>query len=107
MKSQEWTAAPGKELEIPAEYLTGLVYEILILSAKKTFTFRCTDYKLDGQICTFNDVIMDTSLRNARGNVTLRRVSYHENIILANVGFMAIPIPPEASETRDDSEPAP
>jgi hypothetical protein len=93
MESKEWTAKAGEELRIPAEYLTGLQYEILVLSSKKVFTFRCVSYKLKGQTTIFHRVIMDTSLRNARGDITLHRVSYHERVILANTGFMAIPVP--------------
>lgn len=96
MESKEWEAKPGEELQIPAEYLTGLKYEILVLSSKKTFTFRCVKYSLKGQTTIFQGVIMDTSKRNARGDVTLQRVSYHEQVILANVGFMAIPVPEES-----------
>ena len=103
MESKEWTAKAGEQLLIPAEYLTGLQYEILVLSSKKVFTFRCANYELQGQTTIFNQVIMDTSKRNARGDVTLHRVSYHEHIILANVGFMAIPVP----ETETESEVSP
>lgn len=96
MESKEWTAQPDSDLQIPAEYLTGLKYEILVLSSKKVFTFRCASYKLKGQTTIFQRVIMDTSLRNARGQITLQRVSYHDKVILANVGFMAIPVPEES-----------
>ena len=97
MESKEWTAKPDEELAIPEEYLKGLAYEILVLSSKKVFTFRCVSYELKEQTTIFHRVIMDTSMRNARGDITLHRVSYHEQIILANVGFMAIPVPAEAS----------
>ena len=102
MKSQEWTAKAG-ELRIPAEYLTGLKYEILVLSSKKVFTFKCVSYDLKGQTTIFHRVIMDTSLRNARGDITLHRVSYHEQIILANVGFMAIPVPEGGAFEQSES----
>lgn len=93
--AQEWTAEPGAELRIPEQYLTDLRYDITVLSSKKLFLFRCVGYSLDGNICTFHGVIIDTSKRNARGAVTLQRVSYHERVVLANVGFMAIPVPTE------------
>ena len=103
MESKEWTANPDEELKIPAEYLTGLQYEILVLSSKKVFTFRCVSYELKEQATIFSRVIMDTSKRNAKGDITLHRVSYHEEIILANVGFMAIPVPEnEASPPQAD-----
>ncbi len=93
MESTEWTAKSDEELTIPAEYLEGLRWEVLVLSAKKTFTFRCVSYNLRTGICTFRGVIMDTSTRNSRGAIILQRVSYHQEIVLANVGFMAIPVP--------------
>ena len=104
MESKEWTAQAGEELRIPAEYLTGLKYEIIVLSSKKLFTFRCVDYSLDSNICSFHHVIIDTSKRNARGTVTLQRVSYHEQVILANVGFMAIPIPETEAGVSQQSD---
>lgn len=102
MESKEWMAKPDEELQIPSEYLTGLQYEILVLSSKKVFTFRCVSYDLKEQTTIFHRVIMDTSLRNARGDITLHRVSYHGQIVLANVGFMAIPVP--ESETSPPPE---
>ena len=90
MLSKEWTAKPGEDLKIPAEYLAGLRWEILVLSSKKLMTFQCRGYDSDGWC---KDVILDTSENNARGKVTLQRVSYHEAVHLVNVGFMAIPIP--------------
>lgn len=104
MESKEWTAKADEQLLIPEQYLTGLRYEILVLSSKKTFTFRCTDYRLKGQTCIFNNVIMDTSKRNARGDVTLQRVSYHEKVILANTGFMAIPVPEESDTSQQPDD---
>ena len=98
MKSQEWTAKPEEPLAIPSEYVTGLAYDIMILSSKNLKTFQCRSYELNGQTCKFLDVIMDTGERNARGKVTLQRVSYHPEVILANTGFMAIPLP-SVSET--------
>lgn len=102
MESKEWTAKADEELRIPETYLKGLQYEILVLSSKKVFTFRCVSYKLKGQTTIFRRVIMDTSMRNARGDITLHRVSYHDKVILANVGFMAIPVP----ETEASPPPA-
>ena len=104
-KSKEWTAKPDEQLMIPEEYNRCFVYDITILSAKRLMNFQCASYELDGQTCTFYDVILDTSEKNARGKVTLQRVSYHENVILGNTGFMAVPIPanaePSASETPE------
>ncbi len=93
MQSKEWTTKADEQLLIPQEYQRCLVYDITILSAKRMMNFQCASYKLDGQTCTFHDVLLDTSEKNARGKVTLQRVSYHEVVILGNTGFMAIPIP--------------
>ncbi len=100
MESKEWTAKAGEELLIPADYINDLAFEIMVLSSKKLMTFQCASYKLNGQSCTFQGVILDTSERNARGKVTLQRVSYHEEVILANTGFMAIPIPRPATSAE-------
>lgn len=102
LESKEWTAGPDEEIRIPENYILGLKYEILVLSSKKIFTFRCVDFHFENNICHFYRVIMDTSKRNAKGQVTLQRVSYHEYITLANVGFMAIPLPSEESPTPSD-----
>ena len=103
MESKEWTAAPDEDLLIPEEYMIGLNYEIIVLSSKKVFTFKCAEYSLEGNVYTLHRVIIDTSKRNARGQVTLQRVSYHEKVMLANVGFMAIPIPEsEVSQQSGD-----
>ncbi len=100
--SKEWTAKPDGQIMIPEEYLKDLAWEIIILSAKKLMTFQCARYVLKGQSATFQGVIMDTSERNARGQVKLQRMSYHDVVILANTGFMAIPIPvPEASPSPE------
>lgn len=103
MESQEWTAKASEELLIPPEYIKGLKYEILVLSSKKVFSFKCVSYKLKGQMTIFHRVIMDTSLRNARGDITLHRISYHKQIILANVGFMAIPVPESDTSPPQES----
>lgn len=90
MLSKEWTAKPGEDLKIPAEYLEGLKWDIMVLSSKKVTTLQCKEYEQNG---TCHDVIWDTSEFNGRGKLTLQRVSYHEIVYLINVGFMAIPIP--------------
>lgn len=103
MTSREWTGPPDKALPIPEEYVLGLKYEVLVLSSKKVFTFKCVDYSREGGIFAFKGVIIDTSHRNARGQLTEYRISYHDEIVLANVGFMLIPLPePSASETPAD-----
>lgn len=93
MESKEWTAKPDELLMIPEEYQKCLVYEITILSAKKLMIFQCASYEVNGQVCKFHDVLLDSSDKNTRGKVTLQRVSYHDEVILANTGFMAWPLP--------------
>ncbi len=98
MQSREWTAVPEEKLKIPEEYYRDQNYEILILSAKKTFSqITCTDYELEGDVCKLHRVFIDTSEKNSRGKVTLQRVSYHEEVDLVNVGFMAIPLPRDSA----------
>lgn len=102
--SHEWTAKADEDLKIPVEYLEGIQYEVLILSAKKLMTFQCRSYRLDGPATIFTGVIIDSSEKNARGKVTLQRVSYHDTVILANTGFMAIPIPSPAPDQSAKEE---
>lgn len=88
----QWEAGPDEELKIPETLIRQLKYEIVVLSQKKEFTFRCKDYKLiKGSTWQFSNVIIDTSKLNARGDVELKRVTYHPEIVLANVPFMVLP----------------
>jgi hypothetical protein len=94
MESKEWTAEPNEELRIPAEYLTGLKYEVVILSSRKDFApLKCKRYERQGQVVTLYDVIWDTSKRNARREIIQQVVSWHEKIELLNIGCIIIPIP--------------
>ena len=110
MYSQEWTAKPGEKLEIPEQFIRDLKWDIMVLSSKKVTTLQCREYEQNGACW---GVIWDTSEYNARGKMTLQRVSYHEVVYMVNVGFIAIPIPtPEdaeilTSERPGDSEPSP
>jgi len=96
----EWTALPDKELEIPVEYIKNLKYEVIVFARKERggsdFTFRCVDYAYDttGQ-WLFTGVVIDSSKRNAEGELELKRLSYHPEIAMVNVGFMVIPAPEE------------
>lgn len=97
----QWEAQPNEELKIPEGYITGLQYEIVVQWYKKTFTFRCRDFKWqEGSIYKFEGVIIDTSKRNSKGEVELMRITYHPELILANMGFMVVP----ASEKPTESE---
>ncbi len=102
-EAREWTAKPEQPLAIPAEYARCQANEVTILSSKAIREFRCASYEVLGPVCKFHDVLIDTSERNARGKVTLQRVSYHPEVILANTGFMAVPVPKNgASEPPAD-----
>lgn len=95
-EQNQWEAGPGEDLAIPEAYVTGLKYEIVVLTEKKAYTFRCADYEpmhegANAWRCI--GVIIDTSKRNPKGEVTLKRLSYHPEVTLANVPFMAIPAP--------------
>ncbi|MBA7533271.1 hypothetical protein ES705_25506 [subsurface metagenome] len=88
----QWQAGPDEELKIPSIYITRLKYEIVILGLKKDFTFRCSEYEqVPGGAWRFANVIIDTSRLNAKGEVELKRVTYHPELELVNVPFMAIP----------------
>lgn len=94
MESKEWTAKPDEELRIPPEYITGLKYEVLILSSRKDFTpLDCKRYKRHGQVVTLYDVIWDTSEKNARREIIRQRVSWHNKIELLNIGCIIFPLP--------------
>ncbi|MBA7644868.1 hypothetical protein ES703_52615 [subsurface metagenome] len=45
LEQNQWQAGPDEELKIPEVYITQLKYEIVVLTQKKEFTFRCSKYK--------------------------------------------------------------
>ncbi len=94
LEQNQWEAGPGEELKIPKVYISRLKFEIVVFTTKKDFTFRCSEYEL---IPTggwrFANVIIDTSKLNPKGEVELQRVTYHPEIVLVNVPFMAMPAP--------------
>ena len=95
----QWEAGPEEDLKIPEKYITQLKHEIVILDQKKEFTFRCSDYKrVWGGAWRFDNVIIDTSKLNAKGEIELKRVTYHPQLRLVNVAFMVVP----ALEAEDD-----
>ncbi|KKK72051.1 hypothetical protein LCGC14_2907760 [marine sediment metagenome] len=92
----QWEAGSDEELKIPEAFITQLRHEIVVLGLKKEFTFRCSKYKkVRGGAWRFNHVIIDTSKLNPKGDVELKRVTYHPEIVLVNVPFMTIPAPEE------------
>ncbi|MBA7666141.1 hypothetical protein ES703_74218 [subsurface metagenome] len=98
-EQNQWEAGPDEELKIPEALIRQLKYEIVVFTQKKEFTFRCSKYKqVRGGAWRFDNVIIDTSKLNPKGDVELKRVTYHPEIILANVPFMIVP----AVETEAD-----
>ncbi|MBA7680567.1 hypothetical protein ES703_88888 [subsurface metagenome] len=92
----QWQAGPDEELKIPEVYITRLKYEIVVLDQKKEFTFRCSEYKrVRGGAWRFDNVIIDSSKLNAKGEVELKRVTYHPQLQLINATFMVVPAPEE------------
>ena len=91
-KQNQWQAGPDEELKIPEVYITRLKHEIVVLDRKKEFTFRCSEYEqvLSGA-WRFANVIIDTSKLNPKGEVELKRVTYHPEIVLVNATFMVMP----------------
>ena len=96
---REFTAEPNEDISIPKELITCLKYEIVVLDVKKVKLFRCQNYYRDpDNSWRFTNVIIDTSKRNARGDVTLKRVTYYPEVRLVNAGFMVIPAPEKETE---------
>jgi len=92
LEQHQWEAGPDEELKIPEAFITQLNHEIVVLGQKKEFTFRCVGYKFtDIGACRFSNVIIDTSKLNAKGDIELKRITYHPEITLVNVPFMVIP----------------
>ncbi|MBA7471430.1 hypothetical protein ES707_06736 [subsurface metagenome] len=99
LEQNQWEARPNEELKIPEVLIRQLKYEIVVFTQKKEFTFRCSKYKqVRGGAWRFSNVIIDTSKLNTKGDVELKRVTYHPEIVLANVPFMIVP----AIETETD-----
>jgi len=102
-EQHQWEAGPDEELKIPEMYITQLKFEIVILGLKKEFTFRCSKYKrVWGGSWRFTNVVIDTSKLNAKGDVELKRVTYHPEIVLVNVPFMVVPAVEELTPEEPD-----
>jgi len=101
-EQNQWEAGPEEEFKIPEVYITQLKHEIVVLDQKKEFTFRCSEYEwIEGGAWRFANVIIDSSKLNVKGEVELKRVTYHPEIVLVNAAFMAIPAPEELTEETD------
>ena len=105
LEQNQWEAGPDKELKIPEVYIRQLKFEIVVLDQKKEFTFRCSEYEQvsapSGGAWRFAHVIIDTSKLNAKGEIELKRVTYHPEIELVNVPFMVVPAVEEVTEETD------
>jgi hypothetical protein len=94
LEQNEWTAQPDEELKIPEAYVRELRYEIIVFGRRKEFSFRCRDYHdLKPNVWTFDGVIIDTSKKNPKGEIQLKRLTYHPELTLVNLGFMVVPAP--------------
>ena len=97
LEQNQWEAKADEELSIPEVYIKQLKFEIIVLGQKKEFTFRCSEYEPDPSgDWRFANVIIDTSKLNPEGEVELKRVTYHPEIVLVNVPFMVMPAPESA-----------
>ena len=106
VEQNQWEAGPDEELKIPEAYIKDLKFEVIVFTRKERggqdFTFRCKDYSpAEGGAWSFEGVIIDTSKRDSKGNVTLKRLTYHPALSLVNVGFMVVPAPEGVSETGE------
>ena len=91
-EQNQWEAGPDEELKIPEVYISQLKHEIVVLDQKKEFTFRCSEYEqVQSGAWRFDNVIIDSSKLNAKGEVKLKRVTYHPEIVLVNATFMVVP----------------
>ena len=96
LKQNQWEAGADEELKIPEVYIRQLKHEIVVFTTKKDFTFRCSEYEqVPGGAWRFANVIIDTSKLNAKGELELKRVTYHPEIVLVNATFMVVPAPEE------------
>ncbi|MBA7605564.1 hypothetical protein ES703_12697 [subsurface metagenome] len=103
LEQNQWEAGPDEELKIPEVYIRQLKFEIVAFTMKKEFTFRCSEYEwIEGAAWRFASVIIDTSKLNAKGEVELKRFTYHPELILVSVPFMAIPAPEEITPGEAD-----
>lgn len=92
LEQNQWQAGPDEELKIPEGYIRQLRYEIVVFSRKKEFTFRCKDYEhLEANAWRFEGVIIDTTKKKPGGEIELKRLSYHPELVLVNVPFMIVP----------------
>ena len=103
LEQNQWEAGSDKELKIPEVYIRQLKFEIVVLDQKKEFTFRCSEYEqVQSGAWRFAHVIIDTSKLNPKGEVELKRVTYHPEIVLINATCMVMPAPEELTPGEAD-----
>ncbi|MBA7650026.1 hypothetical protein ES703_57827 [subsurface metagenome] len=103
LEQNQWQAGPGEELKIPEVYITRLKFEIVVFTMKKDFTFQCSEYEqVPSGAWRFANVIIDTSKLNPKGDVELKRITFHPEIHLVNVPFMVVPVPEEIAPGEAD-----
>ena len=95
-EQNQWEAEPGEELKIPEAYIRDLRYEVVVFARKERggsdFTFRCSKYeRITNGGYEFSGVMIDTSKRNAEGEVELVRLTYQPDLVLVDTAFMVIP----------------
>jgi len=101
LEQNQWEAGPDEELKIPEGYITQLRYEIVVFGRKKEFTFRCKNYELtEANAWRFQSVIIDTSKKKPGGEIELKRLTYHPELVLVNVPFMAIQAPEASADVQ-------
>ena len=99
----QWEAGPNEDIKIPEGYINQLKHEIVVLTHKKEFAFRCADYAMFKEgAWRFLKVIIDTSQINQEGEVLLKRVTYHPYIELVNAPFMVLPAPETVTPEEAD-----
>jgi len=100
-QSHEWKQEGDQPIEIPPEVVRDLKMEVVVMHPKKDFSFQCRfAYVMDDGSWSFDHVVIDTSIRNDRGELVQTSLSYHPSIKLVNVPVMIIPVP----EKDDDNE---
>ncbi|MBA7664943.1 hypothetical protein ES703_73009 [subsurface metagenome] len=103
LEQSQWEAGPDEELSIPEVYISQLKHEIVVLAPKKEFTFRCSEYEqVSSGAWRFASVIIDTSKLNRKGELELKRVTYHPEIVLVNATFMVVLAPEKIAPEEAD-----
>lgn len=102
-QSHEWNNEGDQPVVIPPEVVTDLKMEVVVMHPKKDFSFQCRfAHKMDDGSWSFDHVVIDTSIRNDRGELVQTKLSYHPSIQLVNVPVMIIPVPEKESSNAEN-----